>query len=341
MRNCYSYVGAFRNYDPQAFLYNGRSGIVGIDYGSVEHCYYNWLDPEVYGEEVNNPAIFSHEDLDATMFRWVDDEWTLLEPVTVGGMETDDFNEALNAWTNTQANVSEYLQWHANYAVLPNGLPILYEENNQLFPRGTEWYYEIKHLTGEITYQHLEYTADTAINSKRVKIITETNTMYDKEQWTDFEYIYEDGDRIYWWNKDLQDFTLLYDFVDILVLNVSQGTSVSKVIDHLLELRRYNDANKPIVFKLSHDLSSAELDEIAAYMLGSGIDGVMVGAEFIARIQEKTLGLLPIIATGEISTPARAAELLDAGASLVALTNSPVHYGPRYISKIVKYLEKR
>ena len=67
----------------------------------------------------------------------------------------------------------------------------------------------------------------------------------------------------------------------------------------------------------------------------------MVGAEFIARIQEKTLGLLPIIATGEISTPARAAELLDAGASLVALTNSPVHYGPRYISKIVKYLEKR
>ena len=123
--------------------------------------------------------------------------------------------------------------------------------------------------------------------------------------------------------------------------DVEQGTSVSKVIDHLLELRRYNDANKPIVFKLSHDLSSAELDEIAAYMLGSGIDGVMVGAEFIARIQEKTLGLLPIIATGEISTPARAAELLDAGASLVALTNSPVHYGPRYISKIVKYLEKR
>lgn len=212
MRNCYSYVGAFRNYDPQAFLNNGRSGIVGIDYGSVEHCYYNWLDPEVYGEEVNNPAIFSHEDLDATMFRWIDDEWTLLEPVTVGGMETDDFNEALNAWTNTQANVSEYLQWHANYAVLPNGLPILYEENNQFFPRGTEWYYEIKHLTGEITYQHLEYTADTAINSKRVKIITATNTMYDKSTWTDVEYIYEDGDRIYWWNRDLEDFTLLYDF---------------------------------------------------------------------------------------------------------------------------------
>ena len=80
------------------------------------------------------------------------------------------------------------------------------------FPRGTEWYYEIKHLNGAVTYQHLEYAADTAINSKRVKIITETNTMYDKTEWTDYEYIYEDGDRIYWWNKETEAFTLLYDF---------------------------------------------------------------------------------------------------------------------------------
>ena len=82
----------------------------------------------------------------------------------------------------------------------------------ETFPRGTEWYYEIQHVTGDVTYQHLEYTADTAVNSKRVKIITETNTMYDKSTWTDQEFIYEDGDRIYWWNKDLEDFTLLYDF---------------------------------------------------------------------------------------------------------------------------------
>ena len=83
---------------------------------------------------------------------------------------------------------------------------------NQFFPLGTEWYYKIKHVNGAVTYQHLEYTADTAVNSKRVKIITETNTMYDKSTWINYEYIYEDGDRIYWWNKDLEDFTLLYDF---------------------------------------------------------------------------------------------------------------------------------
>ena len=36
--------------------------------------------------------------------------------------------------------------------------------------------------------------------------------MYDKTEWVNREFIYEDGDLIYWWNKELQDFTLLYDF---------------------------------------------------------------------------------------------------------------------------------
>jgi len=85
-------------------------------------------------------------------------------------------------------------------------------ENGAIFPRGIEWYYEIKHVNGDVTFQHLEYTADTAINSRRVKIITETNTMYDKTDWVDYEYIYEEGDLVYWWNKELEEFTLLYDF---------------------------------------------------------------------------------------------------------------------------------
>ena len=143
-------------------------------------------------------------------------------------------------------------------------------------------------------------------------------------------------------SKDLVSaFTLLYDFVDAIVLNVSHGSSVSKVIDHLLELRRYNDTYKPIIFKLFHDLSQEELDEVAAYMLGSGIDGVMVHAEFVERIREKTQSLLPVIAIGEISVPERAAQMLASGADLVAVTNSPVHYGPGLISKIVKSLQKK
>ncbi len=143
-------------------------------------------------------------------------------------------------------------------------------------------------------------------------------------------------------NKEIErSFSLIYDFVDAIVLNVSQNTSVSKIIDHLIDLRRYNDTYKPIIFKLFPDLSNEQLDSVATYMLGSGIDGVMVGAEFVDLIREKTQGLIPVIALAEISAPERAAQILDMGADLIALTNSPLHYGPAYIKKLLKYLEKR
>ena len=142
--------------------------------------------------------------------------------------------------------------------------------------------------------------------------------------------------------KDIErSFTLLYDFVDAIVLNVSLNTSVQLHIDHLLELRRYNDTYKPIIFKLFPNLTSEVLEEVADYMLRSGIDGVMTNAEFVPDVREKTLGLLPVIAIAEISKPERAAQLLDMGADLISVSNSPFHYGPNLIKKINKYLEKR
>ena len=135
-------------------------------------------------------------------------------------------------------------------------------------------------------------------------------------------------------------FTLIYDFVDIIVLNISHGTTVSTVVDHLLELRRYNDTNRPILFKIASDMTQDDLVNVTEYMLGSGIDGVMVGPEFLAKMRNLTLGLLPIITTAEISAPERAAQLLEAGADLIAVTNSPLHYGPRLLQRTVKFLEK-
>ena len=138
-----------------------------------------------------------------------------------------------------------------------------------------------------------------------------------------------------------RSFSLIYDFVDAIVLNISLNTSVSKIIDHLLELRRYNDTYKPIIFKLFPNLTPDVLDELADYMLCSGIDAVMVQAEFGPLIREKTQGLMPVIAIAEISTPERAAQLLDTGADLIAVSNSPFHYGPALIKKLIKYLDKR
>ena len=78
---------------------------------------------------------------------------------------------------------------------------------------GAEWYYEIQNENGSITYQHLEYAADTTINHKDVQIIIRTNTLYDKGEHQEVtrEYLYEEDEVVYWWNKDLQEFTVLYD----------------------------------------------------------------------------------------------------------------------------------
>ena len=82
------------------------------------------------------------------------------------------------------------------------------------FPRLSEWYYELKWDDGSTTYQHLEYAADTTIGTERPKIIVRSNTHYDRDTTMEVthEYIYEEGGKVYWWNKDLEEFTILYDY---------------------------------------------------------------------------------------------------------------------------------
>ena len=84
----------------------------------------------------------------------------------------------------------------------------------QFPPDQSEWYYEILNNNGSITYQHLEYAADTTIGNERPKVIVRSNTQYDRDTITKVthEYVYEENGIVYWWNKDLEKFTTLYDF---------------------------------------------------------------------------------------------------------------------------------
>lgn len=77
-----------------------------------------------------------------------------------------------------------------------------------------DWYYEILNDNGSITYQHLECQTDTVIESKRPKVIVRSNTQYDRDEiiHVTHEYVYEENGKLYWWNKDLQEFTTLYDY---------------------------------------------------------------------------------------------------------------------------------
>ena len=80
-------------------------------------------------------------------------------------------------------------------------------------PDHSEWYYEILNDDGSVTYQHLECAADTTIGTERPKIIVRTNTIYDRDEHTEVthEYVYERDGKMYWWNKNIEEFTVLYD----------------------------------------------------------------------------------------------------------------------------------
>lgn len=185
--------------------------------------------------------------------------------------------------------------------------------------------------------------------------------------------------------KDYEkSFAMLYDFVDYFVLNVScpnvknldklqNITSLSEIIDRLLNLRVYFDDYRPILLKLSPDIPLKQLDEIIDLVLVSGLDGVIAtnttrsreglksdkedveaigdgglsGAplferslEFVKYISKKTDKQLPIIAVGGIMTPENAKAMLDAGASLIQVYSGFIYNGPGFVKDINKYLAK-
>ena len=128
-----------------------------------------------------------------------------------------------------------------------------------------EWYYEILNDDGSITYQHLEYAADTTIGTERPKIIVRSNTIYDRDEITTkvtHEYLYEDNGKVYWWNKDLQEFTTLYDLTAEAgdEWEIKVGTeSVTMHVD-MVEYQELNGLNiKKLRISDENDLFSGDI----------------------------------------------------------------------------------
>lgn len=179
-------------------------------------------------------------------------------------------------------------------------------------------------------------------------------------------------------------FAMLYELADMFVVNVScpnvegltdlQNISyLSDIMDEILDMRTYMDEYRPVLVKLSPDISFQQLDEIVKYCLQAGIDGVVAantsrtreglatrekkvkkigsgglsGApiykknlEMVRHIHEFSGGRLPIIGCGGIMSGAQAKEMLDAGASLIEIYTGFIYEGPSVVKKILKYLEK-
>ena len=172
-------------------------------------------------------------------------------------------------------------------------------------------------------------------------------------------------------------FSLLYDFVDVIVVNVScpndngllfvqDGSSLSDVIDPLLEIRLCYEKHKPILIKLSPDTPFEQIDRMLDYCRLNGIDGVIAGnyskcsrevlaahkmtdsavlsveelfpksRELVKHINGYTQGRFPIIGCGGIMSPAQAKEMMDAGASLIQLYSGIEYEGPKLVKRILK-----
>ena len=119
-------------------------------------------------------------------------------------------NSQLSEWQRQlSASFSSYY-----YPVNQFEISLHYNTIEQSFPILSEWYYTLEWNDDAITYQHLEYTADTTINNERPKVIVRSNTQYDRDEPTEVthEYILERNNIVYWWNKDLEEFTTLYDY---------------------------------------------------------------------------------------------------------------------------------
>ena len=170
----------------------------------------------------------------------------------------------------------------------------------------------------------------------------------------------------------------LYNYVDYFVVNVSSPNTpglrelqskefLNDLFIDLNKLRSNETIKKPILIKISPDLSKEKILEILEVIDTNNIDGIIAtnttidypnlksknknetgglsGAplydksnEVISFISKKTNGKLPIIGVGGISTPQQAVKKMEAGAHLIQLYTGIIYEGPGIVRKINKKL---
>ena len=179
-------------------------------------------------------------------------------------------------------------------------------------------------------------------------------------------------------NDYLICFKDLYNYVDYFVINVSSPNTpglrelqskefLNDLFIDLYKLRSKEIIKKPILIKISPDLSNEKILEILEVINNNNIDGIIAtnttidypnlksknkneagglsGAplfdksnEIISFISKKTNGKLPIIGVGGISTPQQASRKIKAGAHLIQLYTGIIYEGPGLVKKINKEL---
>ena len=173
-------------------------------------------------------------------------------------------------------------------------------------------------------------------------------------------------------------FNYLHDFVDYFVVNVSSPNTPNlrelqnkePLIDILKSLKDENikkQKPKPILLKISPDLSKNNLSDIIDIVLSLKIDGIIAtnttiqrnslksknmnesgglsgkpiserSNEVIRYISKKSKGSIPIIGVGGIHSAQDAIDKINAGADLVQIYTGFIYEGPSLVRSINKAL---
>lgn len=180
----------------------------------------------------------------------------------------------------------------------------------------------------------------------------------------------------------LRLFRNLYQYADYFTVNlcgddaqepglVRSEAYIRGVLEPLFDFRRGQNQYRPILIKISPDMSDEEIDRISDILVSTPLDGVVatsgstlregltaspssikrIGAgrlsgkpltkravEVVRRIHERSGGNYPIIGTGGVMTPEDVEAMLAAGADLVQLHTGFLYEGPRLVKEICNKL---
>ena len=176
----------------------------------------------------------------------------------------------------------------------------------------------------------------------------------------------------------LKVFRNLYQYTDYFTVNVCCDSSATDVASHsrefilsilepLFDFRRGQNQYRPIMLKISPDLTDEQIDEITEVLIDTPLDGIVAtngthmreelktsedmidkigngrlsgkpltkrSIEIVRRIHTRTGGTYPIIGVGGLMTPDDVREMLKAGADLVQIYTGYIYQGPSFVKQI-------
>ena len=184
------------------------------------------------------------------------------------------------------------------------------------------------------------------------------------------------------WKDYAVCFNELHPYVDYFVVNVSSPNtpglrelqdkeSLKKILLHLLMINNGKANSKPVLLKISPDLTYRQIDDVVDLALEIKLDGIVAtnttinrqdlvhelgkgnqepgglsglplkkrSTEIVKYISEKTNKEVPVIASGGVFTSADAKEKFDAGANLVQVWTGFIYEGPAIAMKICRRLK--